>query len=62
MKTISEIRRSFWSSFPEFKSEYRKTYRQNQYNATIRTAFVEYVDSLRRDNLISESLANRVTL
>lgn len=62
MKTITAVRLSFWSAFPEFKSEYRKTYRQNDYNATIRSCFVDYVDNLRRDNQISESLANRVTL
>lgn len=62
MKTISEIRKSFWESFPEFKSEFRVKKRQNDYNATIRSSFVDYVDSLRRDNLISTKLANTVTL
>lgn len=62
MKTQSEVRKSFWESFPEFKSEFRTKKRQNQYNTTIRCCFVDYVDSLRRDGAISESLANRVTL
>lgn len=62
MKTITQVRMAFWEAFPEFKSDYRKTWRQNQYNATIRTTFVNYVDSLRKDNSITESLANRVTL
>jgi hypothetical protein len=62
MKTISEVRKSFWLTFTEFKSEYRTKKRQNSYNATIRSAFVDYVDSLAKDGAISEKLSNRVTL
>ena len=62
MKTQAQVRESFWASFPEFADQYRKTYRQNQYNATIRTAFVDYVDSLARCGDITDKLAQRVTL
>lgn len=62
MKTISDIRRQFWADHPQFKDEYRKTYRQNRYNTTIRCSFVDYVDYLERNGEISESLANRATL
>jgi len=62
MKTINEVRESFWNTFPEFQSERKATKRQNQYNATIRSEFVRYVDSLHRDGIISDKLANRVTL
>jgi len=62
MKTISEIRLQFWENNPQFKGAYRKTYRQNRYNATIRCAFVDYVHYLERNGEISESLADRVTL
>ena len=62
MKTITAIRRQFWADHPQFKDAYRKTYRQNRYNATIRSYFVEYVDCLERNGEISESLANRATL
>ena len=62
MKTITEVRNSFWESHPMFKNDFKKSYRQNQYNATIRSAFVDYVDYLGKDNVISESLRNRVTL
>jgi hypothetical protein len=61
-KTVSQVRAAFWSSFPEFSGEYRNTRSQNQYNATIRTAFVDFCDSLSRGGAISDSLANRVTL
>lgn len=62
MMTLAQVRNEFWESHPQFKGEYRKTYTQNQYSATIRTAFVDWVDFLRKDNVISESFANRVTL
>lgn len=62
INSITGVRNDFWHSHPQFKNEYRKTYRQNQYNATIRTCFVDYVDYLQKDGIISESLANRVTL
>lgn len=62
MKTITAIRRQFWAYHPQFAGAYRKTYRQNQYNATIRSCFVEFVDTLERNGEISESLANGATL
>ena len=62
MKTISEVRKAFWDNFPQFKNEYRKTYRQNQYNTDIRCAFVDFVDYLQKDGIITENLANKVTL
>jgi hypothetical protein len=62
MKTVNQVRAAFWEAHPQFKADYRKTYRQNQYNATIRTHFVDYVDHLRRNGDITESLAHRVTL
>jgi len=62
MKTITQIRESFWASHSHFKDEYRKTWRQNQYNATIRLSFVYFVESLVMGGVISESLANRATL
>ncbi len=62
IKTITEIRGLFWKLHPEFADAYRKTYRQNRYNATIRSIFVEFVDSLHQNGEITDSLANRVTL
>lgn len=62
MKTITEIRKAFWESFPEFKNQYRASYRQNQYKCDVRCSFVSFVDSLRKDNTISEKLCNRATL
>ena len=62
MKTINEVRAAFWEDHGQFRHLYRKTWRQNQYNATVRAAFVDYVDSLHRDGQISDKLADRVTL
>lgn len=62
LKTITEVRQSFWNNHSQFANEYRKTWRQNQYNVDIRCAFVEYVDLLHRDGQISDKLAQRVTL
>ncbi len=62
MKTITAIRNAFWDVHTEFKSEFRKTYRQSQYRTDVRCAFVDYVDSLRKNDDISEKLAIRATL
>ena len=62
MKTFKEVRQSFWDSHPQFKDEYRKTYRQNQYRTDIRVSFVDYVDHLMRDGIITEKIAQRITL
>jgi len=62
MKTIKEVRTAFWAAHPKFQSEYRKTWRQNQYRADIRMAFVDYIAFLQKDGVISEKLAYRVTL
>jgi len=55
-----QIRDEFWNQNPQFKRSPRKT--QNAYPADVRTAFCEFVDSLRRSGEISEALASRVTL
>ena len=62
MKTVNEVRRAFWAEHPQYNSEYRAKKRQNQYSADVRCSFVAFVEHLRRDNVISEDLAFRVTL
>lgn len=62
MKTVSQVRTTFWEAHPQFKNQYRKTYKQNQYHCDIRCAFVDFVDYLQKDGIITENLANRVTL
>jgi hypothetical protein len=66
MTTQKQIRASFWESHPELETHARKwgikTARQNRHNATTRTAFVDFVDSLARGGEITEELAQRATL
>ncbi len=62
MRTQTEVRDSFWESHPQFIPLRRATKRQNSYPCDVRMAFCDYIDSLRRDDGISESLAGRVTL
>ena len=61
MTTAKEVRAAFWQG-NEHLRHYVKGKRQNDYNATIRSEFVEFVDMLARDGIITESLAARVTL
>jgi len=60
--TQAQVRSSFWRDHPKFRPHYRKGKRQNSYNATIRSAFVEYVDGRQKSNQISSELADKVTL
>jgi hypothetical protein len=62
MKTITEVRTAFWDENSKYAPEFKARKRQNEYSCDIRCAFVEYVDYLRKDGRISESLAFRVTL
>jgi len=62
MKTLSEIRKSFWYNFPQFQMYYRVKKRQNDYGDIIGSCFVDFVDYLQKNNIISEKLANRATL
>lgn len=58
--TQSQIRRAFWQGMPTGTKVRGK--RQNDYNATIRSEWVEFVDMLARNGHISEELAAKVTL
>lgn len=62
MKTQKEVRKLFWESFPGFKPEYRVKKRQNDYNATIRTTFVNFVDDLQKSGEITQKQASNYTL
>ena len=65
IKTQSQVRESFWAFLreinPGLAAKYRRTKRQNDYPTDIRVNFVDFVDTLRRNRQISESLAYRVT-
>jgi len=64
--TQKQIRAQFWLDHPSFDHQAReagiRSKHQNEQCATVRCAFVDYVDMLRRDGQISEALADRATL
>ena len=60
--TQPEIRRAFWEAHPKASRMILPSLDGRLYTTDTRCTFVDYVDSLARDGLISESLAQRVTL
>jgi len=69
MTTQTQVRAAFFTDNPQFRRVliHTKTgaYRvasHNEYPTDTRCAFVDYVDSLQRAGIISESLAQVVTL
>lgn len=66
MRTQKQIRESFWQMLEETQPQLAKQRRsrktQNDYCCDIRQTFCFYVESLRRDNQISEQLARKTTL
>lgn len=56
----AQVRREFWRDHPQFGRPTRRMH--NKYNATIRSTFTEYVDALRRNDQITERVAQNVTL
>lgn len=63
MKTQADIRNAFWQTFfVEGKPREYYGKRQNDLPVDLRMAFVDYIDGLRRDGIISDKLAARVTL
>lgn len=62
LTTEGQVRKAFWQGNEHLRARFQRGKRQNDYDATIRSEFVEFVDMLARDGHISESLAQRVTL
>jgi len=66
MTTQKQIRAAFWDSFPHFEEQAREagifSKPQNFHCATVRCAFVDFVDHLQKNGQITESLAFRATL
>ena len=59
--TQAQVKNAFWQG-SEYLKHYVKSKTQNEYNATIRSEFVEFVNMLEINNHINEKLANEVTL
>lgn len=66
MTTQKQIRNAFWAENPNFKFQTREagifSKGQNAQCATVRCAFIDYVDYLFKSGQITEKLAHRVTL
>ena len=56
----TQLRAAFWRAFPQFQR--RRGARQNQYNATIRSFWVEFVDNEHRAGSITDRVAQSATL
>ena len=59
---LSQLRAAFWEAFPSLQSHFCKGKRQNNYNATIRSYWVDFVDSEHRNGGITDGLAQSATL
>jgi hypothetical protein len=62
LQTQWEVRRSFWATQFANNLTKHKRMKHNEYPATIRTMFSEYIDRIARDGIIDETLAKRATL
>jgi hypothetical protein len=66
MKTKTEIRAAFWQMLqeiaPDLAKMKRAKKRQNDYPADIRCLFVDYTDQLARSGVITQSMADNITL
>lgn len=61
--TESQVRAAFWRFSTGNKKPYAyRGYLQNELPASIRTAWIDFVDALQKSKKISEKLASRVTL
>lgn len=58
--TQKELRAAFWQGMPQVWSKYRNK-RQNEWPCDLRMEFCDFVEMLRQDGIISETLANEVT-
>lgn len=60
------LRAAFWAAHPRFAEQAREAgilgKRQNHHCATVRCAFVDWIDGLQREGVISSALADRATL
>lgn len=59
---VAELRAAFWREHEDLAPLRRPGRTHNEYPATVRVAFVDYVDHLARHGAISERLAASATL
>lgn len=64
-----QVREAFWQAFPDLpRRRYRYSLSRSDKSAKLvypvdtRCAFVDFIDYLKRDGMISDALADRITL
>ena len=67
LTTEQQVRRQFWLDHPNFSRAKHNLYIRGKHaylggHCDTRCAFADYVDHLQRSGVISEALAQRVTL
>ena len=62
IKTLKELRSAFWMNHTEFVGDFVFKKTQNDYRTDVRVEFCEWVDNLRRNEIIDDNLAIRATL
>lgn len=60
--TQKELREAFWQGNDTMRQFYRVSYRQNDYSATVRCEWCDFVEMMYRDGHIGDALAQRATL
>ena len=69
--TQKELRKAFWQGYKTLNNidiielyhvVTGKPLTQNEYNATIRSEWCEFVDAMQKDGIISKKLYNKATL
>ena len=62
--TQKQIRALFWETFPDLPRRKIRDYSGTgtMYPTDTRCAFVDFLDALHRDGIISDALADRATL
>ena len=60
--TQKELRRQFWATFPELNRKKITYGKGKEYVCDTRVVWVDWIDSLSKDGIISSELADRATL
>jgi hypothetical protein len=60
--TFKEVRDLFFEEHPQFKAERKYRKEQNEFSTDCRCYFCDFVEHLRRNEQITETQANKITL
>jgi len=60
--TKKQIREMFWNEHPQFKNDFRKTYKQNDYTTDIRVSFTDFTWNLYQNGKITQKQLDNTSL